>query len=141
MEHLKKGTDAPLAAVYESLRREIVSDQDELKRIVAGVGGESTMRKAAGWMVEKMLRLKMKTGGDEFGELGVLEALESLALGITGKGLLWRALRHALRDSPLLKEIDLGTLEQRAAEQFERVEALRLECACRALRLPAPDAK
>jgi hypothetical protein len=90
---------------------------------------ESAVRKAGAWIVEKFARVKLKTAGEKLSEMGLVQALEVLVLGITGKQLLWRALSAALADSPLLKGIDLAKLEERAIDQIERVEAKRLEAA------------
>jgi hypothetical protein len=61
----------------------------------------------------------------------MLEALETLALGIQGKAGLWRAL--AAVHVPQARPLDLAALEQRALKQFERVEAMRLQSARAAL--------
>jgi hypothetical protein len=59
----------------------------------------------------------------------LLEALETLALGIQGKLALWRALATATEQVPELRKMDLAQLERRAREQHERVEAQRLQVA------------
>ena len=61
--------------------------------------------------------------------MGLLHALESLALGITGKRGLWTALSAAADNQPRLCELDYAMLEERAIEQFDRVEAKRIEIA------------
>ncbi len=71
----------------------------------------------------------MQASGVKVGELGSVQALEVLVLGITGKQLLWRSPSATIGNSPLLKGIDLEQLEERAIEQIERVEAKRLEAA------------
>ena len=58
--------------------------------------------------------------------LTLLTAFEGLAIGITGKKLLWRALTTIKANLSQLQGIDLAALEQRAQEQFERVEKERL---------------
>ena len=130
LEHLIKTHEGkPLQKFFETLRADVTADQEVLRKLVQRFARESTVRKAAGWIAEKIGRLKIKAGGENFGEIGILEALEVLVLGITGKQLLWRALSASLGDSPLLRGADLGKLEERAIEQLERVEALRLEAA------------
>ncbi len=64
----------------------------------------------------------------------LLQALEALALGITGKRLLWRSLAAISPNFPALQGTDFGGLEKRAQDQFERVETLRLEMAREAFR-------
>jgi hypothetical protein len=63
----------------------------------------------------------------------LLQAFEGLALGIMGKKLLWRSLRTVEADIPDVQGVDLDRLEQRAQEQFERVEKERLHLAREAL--------
>jgi hypothetical protein len=57
-----------------------------------------------------------------------------LALGITGKRLLWRSLAAIAPNFTALQGIDFNELEKRANAQFERVEALRLEMSREAFR-------
>ena len=61
--------------------------------------------------------------------MGLLHALETLTLGITGKRGLWTALSATADHLPRLRELDYARLERRAVEQFDRVEAKRLEIA------------
>ncbi len=61
--------------------------------------------------------------------MGLLHALEGLALGITGKRGLWTALATTADILPRLRELDYARLEKRAVEQYARVEAKRLEVA------------
>jgi hypothetical protein len=65
--------------------------------------------------------------------MGLFLALEALALGITGKLSLWRALAAASEAAVQLRALDYAELEQRAREQFDRVEAKRLEVARKVL--------
>ena len=81
--------------------------------------------KVAAWLSEKVARMKFKAAGEKFGGLGLVQALEMLALGIRGKELLWRALANS--NWPALRDLDLGQLEKRAIEQQQRVEQQRLE--------------
>src|ERR1700724_1726514 len=85
--------DASLKQFLADLKREIESDQRVLEQLIAGVGeSEGVVRKAAAWLSEKAARAKFKVAGEDFGGLGLVQALEMLALGIRGKELLWRSL-------------------------------------------------
>lgn len=118
--------DASLKQFLADLKREIESDQKVLEQLIAGAGeSEGVIRKAAAWISEKAARAKFKVAGEDFGGLGLVQALEMLALGIRGKELLWRSLA-TLNWSPL-RDVDLAKLEQRAVEQQTRVEEKRLE--------------
>lgn len=130
LEHLIKSHECtPRQKFFETLHADVTADQEVLRELLQRISGESTIRKAGGWIAEKIGRLKIKASGENPGELGFLEALEALVLGITGKQLLWRALNASLGGAALLRGTDLQKLAERASEQLERVEALRLEAA------------
>lgn len=120
----------PLERFFQELRSEIQADQAVLKELVAKLDEkESAVRKAGAWIVEKLSRTKLQLSEGRKGELGLFLALETLALGITGKRLLWRALAAAAETVTLLTGPDYAVLEERAVEQSERVEKERLEVA------------
>jgi hypothetical protein len=120
----------PLERFFGELRHEIDTDQETLKELIAILGEkESAVRKAGAWIVEKLSRAKIQLSETREGELGLFLALEGLALGITGKRSLWRALAAASETAPHLRGPDYATLEKRAVEQHDRVDAKRLEVA------------
>jgi hypothetical protein len=119
---------------FRDLRNEIQTDQEKLSDLIRKVGGkESDVRKAAAWLAEKFGRAKF---GDTEDSVELLQATEGLALGITGKKLLWRSLAAAGAHFPELQGTDFGELEKRAQEQFTRVEDLRMELSREAFRAP-----
>ncbi|MFN2541181.1 MAG: hypothetical protein ABR514_03300 [Chthoniobacterales bacterium] len=134
LEHLIKCcADEPLASFLTELTRDIQSDQEVLKKLLERERQkESQFRKLAAWVTEKFARSKFKFAGEQMGELGLVQALEMLALGIRGKELLWRAL--ATSSWRALRDVDLAQLEQRAIEQQARVEDKRLAAARAAFR-------
>jgi hypothetical protein len=120
----------PLERFFVGLRNEIDADQETLKELIASLGEEeSTVRKAGAWVMEKFSRGKIQLDGDGDEEMGLFLALEGLVLGIHGKRSLWRGLATASETVSRLRGPDYETLEKRAMEQFERVEAKRLEVA------------
>ena len=131
IDHLMKRYEGkPLGKFFADLGADIEADQETLHGVIQRFkANESAARKTGGWIAEKFARLGIKAAGEKIGDLGLVQALEVLVLGITGKQLLWRALSAALGDSPLLKNVDLQKLEERAIAQIERVEAVRLEAA------------
>jgi hypothetical protein len=78
-------------------------------------------------VAEKFSRAGLAIAGDESDGLDLVLALETIAMGITGKKLLWRALAAA--DVPRPGNIDFVELEQRAEEQIARVELERMRAA------------
>jgi len=119
--------------IFRDWCRDIQADQETLRNLIQKLGAEeSAIRKAGAWMAEKFSRIKI---GDVDESAGLLQALEALALGITGKRLLWRSLGAIAPNFAALQGADFGELEQRAEDQFERVETLRLEMAREAFRI------
>ena len=136
VEHLAKNyPDTALEGFFADLHADISADQDVLRDLLRTFGeGESAVRKAGAWLAEKLGRAKFGLAENEVSGTGLLEALEGLAIGITGKQLLWRALQAAAETMPQLQGLDYGRLEQRAREQRERVEEKRLAAAREAFR-------
>ena len=120
--------------LFAALETEIEEDQTVLQDLLRQVGGrESKVRKAAAWLGEKLGEAKLKFDDTGTGELELLEALETLALGIQGKLALWRALEAARDRRPEFQKLDLARLKNRAVDQHERVDAERLRIARSAL--------
>jgi hypothetical protein len=119
-----------LGVFFQELRRQVEADQDTLKELIHKLGSdESTGRKAAGWMAEKLTRPKISLSKTRAGEMGLFLALEALVLGITGKHSLWRALAAASKNFPELAQVDYALLQKRALTQRDLVETKRLELA------------
>jgi hypothetical protein len=118
---------------FRDLRNEIHTDQEQLRDLIRKVGAEeSAIRKAGAWLAEKFGRAKFGDTGDS---VEMLQAVEGLGLGITGKRLLWRSLNAVAANFPELQGTDFNALESRARDQFDRTEALRMEMAHEAFRL------
>jgi len=134
LDHLIGLSEASDRELLKQLRSEVQEDQEVLRQLLRSVGRkESTMRKAAAWLTEKLGRVKLLMDESGSGELRVLEGLETLALGIQGKLALWRSVATLGDAVPPIKALDLDRLQSRAIEQFERVERLRLQAARRIL--------
>ncbi len=125
------GENAAEAQFFRQLRADIEADQNVLKQLITHFGGEeSSVRKAAGWLAEKLGRAKLKLDGGGTSEaLGRFQALEGLVLGITGKRALWQALAAA----DLRANVNLPELIRRAEAQRDAVEEWRRRAAVAAL--------
>ena len=120
----------PLGKFFADLYLEISSDQEVLRDLMRTWKiEESTVRQAGAWMAEKFGRFKLGLTEEQVRGAGLLQALETLFMGITGKGMLWRALAAAAEKSPALRGPDYTRLEQRAREQSALVEEKRIETA------------
>ncbi len=118
--------------IFRDLRDEIEADQETLPNLIRKLGAEeSAVRKAGAWLAEKFSRVKI---GDADDSAELLQALEGLALGISGKQLLWRSLAAIEANFPALQGSDFSELEKRAHDQFERVERLRMQMVREAFR-------
>jgi hypothetical protein len=131
LDHLVKVHEmSDRESFYRGLRAEIEEDQKVLQTLLEQAGGrESPVRKAAAWLSEKVGQAKLAFDDPGGNQLRILEALETLALGIQGKSLLWRALASVTDSVPTARTVDLTRLQGRAKDQFERVDAERLRIA------------
>jgi hypothetical protein len=107
------------------LLEEVAEDREALLRILAAVGGQPDQVKvAAGWVGEKLGRLKLNGSLLSRSPLSDVIELESLTLGVHGKLAGWRLLR-VLHD-PRLDAAELDRLILRAERQEETLEDIRL---------------
>ena len=136
IEYLAKNyPDTKLETFFADLHAEISADQDVLRDLLRTFGAdESTIRKAGAWLAEKVGRAKFGISENDVSGTGLLEALEGLEMGITGKQLLWRALASASETFPALRGLDYAELERRARDQRQAVEERRLAAAREAFR-------
>jgi hypothetical protein len=127
-------SESDLSTFFRQLRADVAADRDELQRLMESLDiGESRTRKASAWLTEKMTELKLRLDDPKDGPLRLFESLEALSLGIEGKRSLWIALTAATEKSPALGLLDYEHLTQRAQEQRDQVETLRIETARKAL--------
>jgi len=130
LDHLiKRHEKNPLEMFLRDLRTEISADQETLRTLIRKLGAEeSSVRKAGAWIVQKIGKMKIGSANAD-DRFGLLQALEALALGISGKKLLWRLLGTIASHVAELEGTDFHRLEMRAEEQITRVEAERLRTA------------
>jgi hypothetical protein len=128
IEHsIESHEGTPWAGFFTELQGEVKADHEQLHSLMTALGiDDSGVRNAGAWVAEKLGRAKLGFSGGETSDLRLLQTLESLFLGITGKQLLWRALRAARDSSPVLQKTAFDILERRAIAQLEKVEAKRI---------------
>jgi hypothetical protein len=130
LDHLASDALPDDAAFFRKLRDEIAGEQTQLRGILREMGsGESGVRKAAGWLAEKVTRVKLRWDDPADDGLRRFEALEALALGITGKLSLWRALAAVASQTSILQQLDLERLQRQSENQYAEVERRRLAAA------------
>lgn len=131
LEAMTEHPDADLAAFASHLLSRVNADRAVLERLMETVGTRSVFKEAAAWAAEKVSRLKLRGLSDD---LGVFEALETLALGIAGKRSLWQALGRIAPADARLQGVDYARLAADAQEQADLVNERRLRLAPAALR-------
>jgi hypothetical protein len=119
--------------IFVQLREDVLEDQEALKGLLHNLNAHSgVIRDGAAFLGEKLTRIKLLLEDPGGGQLARLEKLEALALGIDGKGALWRSLLAIAEDIPALRNVDFARLNERAEEQRGRVEDLRVDAVRRA---------
>jgi hypothetical protein len=112
------------------LASEIQEDRESLREIMRRLEyGEDIPKKVGAWTAEKIGRLKPNGQLRGYSPLSRLVELEGLALGITGKLALWKALLEMVDEEPRLKAGELTRLRERAERQQRDVEGHRLRAA------------
>jgi hypothetical protein len=123
-----QGTE--LGDAMDALHRDISQDKEALEELMRHLEVERhPVKEAAGWMLEKVSRLRLNpalTGGAELTRL--LET-EALSLGIEGKLAMWLALKEAAVADPRLAGTDFDRLIERARGQRRALEPHRLAAA------------
>jgi hypothetical protein len=122
----EENRETQLGEVMTGLATEIEADRRMLMDLVTRLGyGRNQLKEAAGWVAEKVTRLKFSKSMAGTRELKLLLELETLSLGIEGKLAMWRLLQN--RAEPRLAEFDLDELIKRAEDQRATVERYRVE--------------
>jgi hypothetical protein len=126
--------DSEYGELLGTLIEEIDEDRETLKRIMDDLGIRVDPAKvAAGWLGEKLGRLKLNGQLTGYSALSRLEEIEGLALGVTGKLALWKALRLLADVEPALDGPALERLIERAERHQRSLEEHRLAAARAAL--------
>ena len=122
--------------VLERIAHEIEEDRDTLLDVMQRLDvSKDAVKVGAGWMAEKIGRLKLNDQLTGYSPLSRLVELEGLMIGVQGKRALWTTLREIVPD-PRLSDINFAVLEARAVEQRDRLEDLRRSAAQEALSVP-----
>jgi hypothetical protein len=107
-----------------NLLQRVEQDLAVLKRLATNAGAEGfELKEVAGWLGDKLGRMKLAPLGKRF---NTFEALEFLSLGILGKRALWKALMSVASEHPELHDTDFATLIERAEAQYAETEEMRL---------------
>jgi hypothetical protein len=128
----QRGT--PDGPALHALADEIAEDRESLLAVMRTLDvGVQHYKVGAGWIAEKVGRLKLNGSWLSRSPLSSLVELEGLFLGINGKACLWRTLRALADTDPRLDPDELDRLLARAEDQKGRVERMRLRVSAEVL--------
>jgi hypothetical protein len=120
----------------DRLAEEIAEDREALLDLMETLDVTVQHYKVgAGWLMEKVGRLKLNGSWVSRSPLSSLVELEGLLLGVTGNGALWRSLRAQAESDSRLDAAELDRLLARAEDQWSRLEEMRLQTAVEVLSL------
>ncbi|MGW1863821.1 hypothetical protein [Streptomyces collinus] len=123
--------------LLELLANEIAQDRQVLLMIMDKLGVPARRYKVcAGWVAERVRRLKPNGVLQRHAGFDTVMEFETLRLGIEGKSLLWLTLIALAPQRPGLDTARLQDLLDRARQQRDAVEELRLTAAAAAFSQP-----
>jgi hypothetical protein len=104
---------------------QLQAERDIVRSLVArtGAGAAISSKRIAGYASGAGAQA---LAGGRPGELSLFRTFESLAIGVQGKRLLWRAARQRLASDAHDARARFHRLERAALEQWERLDACRL---------------
>jgi hypothetical protein len=119
--------------VMAALHHDIEEDRATLQALMERLEiGRSPVKQAAGWMFEKLSRLRLNPVLTKSADLTRLLETETLSLGIEGKLAMWLALKEAAAADSQLAATDYDRLIDRARQQRRTLEPHRLAAAVQA---------
>ena len=120
------GTD--LGTFLQRLALEVTEDVDTLERIMKRLDLPiSSIKPPLAVVAERVARFKPNGRVRGYSPLSRFLELESLALGLEGKKVLWSNLRDLAGVSGRLDDVDLEALVERARRQRDELERHRVE--------------
>ena len=123
-----QGTE--LGKVMAALHHDIDQDRAALEEVMARLEVDRhPVKEAAGWMLERLSRLRLNPLLTGSADLTRLLETEALSLGIEGKLGMWLALKEAAAANPRLAGTDFDRLIERAGSQRQALEPHRVAAA------------
>lgn len=121
-----KGTE--LGDSLDDLAGQIEADKAQLEDVMTRLGvSRDPLKVGAGWLAEKLGRLKLNGRLLEYSPLSRVIELEGLLAGVNAKIALWRTLAAAAPDEPRIADVNFVHLIARGDEQLETLQALHGE--------------
>lgn len=124
----RENAGTQLGAFLQRLTHEVTEDVDTLERIMERLDlPRSSVKRPLALVAERVARLKPNGRLRGYSPLSRLLELESLALGLEGKKVLWSNLRDLPGVSDRLDDVDFEALIERAGRQRDELEPYRVE--------------
>lgn len=122
-----------LASYLATFLKELQADDAAVRETLLRIGVKpDVVKQAAGWLAEKVGRLKLNGQLIRYSDLSRLEEIEALCAGVELKRSLWRSLRRVAVSDVRLGAIDFDRLEERAEAQRTALEGFRMQAVARA---------
>jgi hypothetical protein len=103
----------------QDLAAQIEADRAQLEDVMARLDVQPDIVKiSAGWLAEKIGRLKLNGRLLEYSPLSRVVEIEGLISGVNGKLALWRGLAITAPQEPRIADVDFAHLVARAEEQL-----------------------
>lgn len=116
--------------VLRELAEAIGEDKAELEQLMERLDIDSDpLKRSAGWLAEKVGRLKFNGSLVSYSPLSRLIELEGLTAGVTAKLSLWRTLRQVASHDARLDVESLERLIGRAEDQLDRLAGIHVRAA------------
>ncbi len=120
-----ESNDVSERTILQDITREIEEERVILKDTLRALScKESSAKKAAGWLAEKVAAVKLSPALHDPGLTRILE-LEALSTGVTGKRCLWQNLNLLRSKDERLEPFDFAALRRLAETQLARLDSLR----------------
>jgi hypothetical protein len=131
LDHLERTHGTGMVGdMVRRLRPEFIGERQELARLLDQLDASTSVpRRVFGWLSEKALELKLIADDPGDGTLRLLEAVETLELGVHGKLGLWKALAANEQLVPVLSTVQYEPLIRQAEAQETLIESVRLDAA------------
>ena len=131
LDHLERTHGTGIVGdMVRRLRPEFIEERKEIGKLLDQLDGSTSVpRRVVGWLSEKALQLKLIADDPGGGSLRLLEAVETLELGVHGKLGLWKALEANEQLIPVFATVQYDPLIGQAEAQETLIESVRLDAA------------
>jgi hypothetical protein len=131
LDHLERAHGTGIVGdMVRRLRPEFIEERKEIGKLLDQLDASTSVpRRVVGWLSEKALELKLIADDPGGGSLRLLEAVETLKLGVHGKLGLWKALEANEQLIPVFATVQYEPLIGQAEAQETLIESVRLDAA------------